>query len=58
MYCVLNLAQLLVVVGMNMVLLPRIGSIGSALALITNDALGLACMGMLTRWKLAQHKEH
>jgi O-antigen/teichoic acid export membrane protein len=56
-YWLVNLLQLLIVLGLNVVLLPMIGPVGSALALIANDAVGLVCIGMLIRWKLAQQKE-
>jgi O-antigen/teichoic acid export membrane protein len=50
-YWFVNLVQLIVVVTTNVVLLPRVGAVGSALALIANEVVGLAAMGMLV-WSI------
>jgi O-antigen/teichoic acid export membrane protein len=36
----INLAQLVAVIGLNLVLLPRIGAVGSAVALLVNETIG------------------
>jgi O-antigen/teichoic acid export membrane protein len=42
----INLAQLVAVIGLNIVLLPRIGAMGSVLALLANEIIGMICLGL------------
>jgi len=44
-YWIVNLLQLSLVVGLNVWLLPRIGLLGSAFALLGNDLLGIVILG-------------
>jgi len=46
-YWLINILQLIVVVGINVLLLPQIGMIGSALALIANDMVGFIIIGAM-----------
>ena len=46
-YWLVNLLQLTVTVTMNVLLLPRMGAVGSAIALIANDVVGFAMIGGL-----------
>jgi O-antigen/teichoic acid export membrane protein len=46
-YWIVNLVQLVAVVAANVILLPRIGLLGSAIALIINDSVGFIVVGAL-----------
>jgi O-antigen/teichoic acid export membrane protein len=46
-YWIVNLVQLAVVAAINVVLLPRIGPMASALALVANELVGLLVVGPL-----------
>jgi len=48
-YWLMNLIQLILVTGINLVLLPRYGALGAALALVANDVAG-AIMVLATLW--------
>lgn len=52
-YWLVNLLQLTTVVSINLVLLPRIGPVGSAIAYLANELVGLAIVGTLTWRRLA-----
>ena len=52
-YWLINLLQLTIVLTINLVLLPRIGPVGSALAYLANELVGLALVGTLTWRRLA-----
>ncbi|WP_286474293.1 lipopolysaccharide biosynthesis protein [Methanobacterium sp. CWC-01] len=46
-YWWVNIIQLLIVIGISIMLLPSIGPIGSAIALIANEIVGSLIMGLL-----------
>ena len=46
-YWLINVVQLALVVGLNVVLLPRLGPLGAAVALVANDLAGLVLAGWL-----------
>jgi O-antigen/teichoic acid export membrane protein len=46
-YWSINLLQLITLVGINIILLPRVGIIGSAIAIIVNNLVGFAIFGYL-----------
>ena len=52
-YWLVNLLQLATVLTINLVLLPRIGAVGSAIAYLANELVGLAVVGTLTWRRLA-----
>lgn len=52
MYWIVNLLQLLTVVVINVLLLPRVGPVASTIALITNEVVGFVGLGVLVRRKL------
>lgn len=51
-YWWINVIQLFVVVGVNLLLLSRIGAMGSALALIANEVVGFTIIGIIIRRKV------
>lgn len=52
-YWIINLIQLIVVVSMCIVLLPRIGMVGAALALIANELISISVVGTIMWRKMA-----
>jgi O-antigen/teichoic acid export membrane protein len=50
LYCLLNLLQLTVVVGLNVLLLPKIGAMGAAVSLVCNEVLG----ALVVSWAVAR----
>ena len=48
-----NILQMLVVIIINMLLLPKLGALASAIALLANDVVGgvLFVFFMLSKWK-------
>lgn len=52
-YWLINLLQLTTVLAINLVLLPRIGPVGSAIAYLANELVGLGIVGTLTWRRLA-----
>ena len=55
-YCGINLLQLLLVVSVNCLLLPRIGAFGSVVALVASDLVWLAAIGLAVSTRLADGK--
>jgi hypothetical protein len=55
-YWVLNIVQLIMVVTINVLLLPRIGPIASVLALAANTVLGAIVIVILVWRSLARQK--
>jgi O-antigen/teichoic acid export membrane protein len=51
-YWIINLIQLVAVVVTNVILLPRIGPVASAIALLINEGIGFVAVGSLVRSKL------
>jgi O-antigen/teichoic acid export membrane protein len=50
-YPLMNLVQLAMVVGLNILLLPTWGPMGAAIALLANDTLGLIVIASLMGYK-------
>ncbi len=53
-YWWINFMQMIVVIGINLLLLPKIGVIGSALALIVNEIVGGLCIGIIIKRKMLE----
>jgi O-antigen/teichoic acid export membrane protein len=51
-YWIINLIQLVAVVVVNVTLLPRIGPMASALALVVSELLGVTLAGALLLWRV------
>ena len=58
LYWWINIIQLLAVVVVNIILLPLIGAIGSALALIVNEIINIAIVGFIIRKKMTTFNYH
>jgi O-antigen/teichoic acid export membrane protein len=56
-YWKINLLQLIVVVLILVRLLPTLGPVAAALALILNDVIGAAAIGLLIRTKMGKLKQ-
>lgn len=56
-YWGINLIQLGVVVGLNLLLLPRIGPLASALAMLANELVGAVIIGILIGRRMRRMKE-
>jgi O-antigen/teichoic acid export membrane protein len=52
-YWLINLLQLATVLAINLVLLPRLGPVASAVAYLANELVGLSIVGTLTWRRLA-----
>jgi O-antigen/teichoic acid export membrane protein len=52
-YWLINILQLTIVLVINLVLLPRVGPMGSAIAYLANELVGLGAVGTLTWRRLA-----
>jgi O-antigen/teichoic acid export membrane protein len=52
-YWLINILQLTIVLVINLVLLPRVGPMGSAIAYLANELVGLGTVGTLTWRRLA-----
>jgi O-antigen/teichoic acid export membrane protein len=53
-YWLINLVQLIIIIVLNIMLLPKIGPIGSAIALIASEIVSILCIGFMIRRKLAE----
>lgn len=53
LYWWINIVQLITVVVVNIFLLPRLGSIGSAIALIINEIINIVIVGFIIRRKIS-----
>lgn len=54
-YWLINIVQLIVVVSANVILLPQIGAIGSAMALIANELIGFTILAVIIWQKIKVH---
>lgn len=56
MYWWINILQFIAVVSINILLLPKIGPMGSVLALIANEIIGVVFVGFIIRQKIIAMK--
>ncbi|MCM0084045.1 oligosaccharide flippase family protein [Geomonas sp. Red32] len=57
-YWVINLLQLLSVIGCNVFLLPRIGAVGAAWALVVNEIIGFVLSAVFIRRRILEMKRN